>query len=122
MRLVDKPDFYPFKCVISGDAGDEGPYVDTEFSFPVYNPSYPEPRIFLKASRVRELGRFVGMVDGLDVEALRDERDGLERACAELRDEVARLSRELEAVDLLESAGFRRRKRPGRPRKLEVDE
>ena len=78
-----------------------------------------DPPVFLSARFVRERAAELGMYSQKDFDEAVERGAGLEDRVAELEAELAAVEACLEAVDTLESAGFRARKKPGRPVKKE---
>ncbi len=81
------------------------------------NPAFDQ-RVYVSVRAVRLLAEMVGLVDGSDLRAeLAEAVERAERAEAEL-DEAHRA---LDAVDVMESAGFTKRRKTGRPPKQPVE-
>lgn len=74
-----------------------------------------DPPVFVSARFVRERAAELGMHSEKDYDEVVKRGAELEERVGELEAELAAVGACLEAVDTLESAGFRARKKPGRP-------
>ncbi len=78
-----------------------------------------DPPSFISAKFVRAAGEKLGWPSEKDYNEVVKRGAVLEDRVAELEAELATADACLEAVDTLESAGFRARKKPGRPKSKE---
>jgi hypothetical protein len=62
--------------------------------------------------------RYAGMVTAEDVESLRQELVDLQVEVEQCRQELAEYDRRFTAIDVLESADYTARKKPGRPKQV----
>lgn len=81
MRITDTPKFTPARCAITGLT--EGPFIDTGICLPI-----ARPYIYVSIPGAIKVGRFAGMVDAEDHQAVTDERDALAAEVEELRAQV----------------------------------
>jgi hypothetical protein len=79
-----------------------------------------DPHIYCSYEGVKQMALKLGFVEGEEHHSLREElTDRIHQLETELQDTQEQLSQAdgyIEAVDLLESAGFRARHKPGRPK------
>lgn len=119
MRLVAHAEMAPARCAVLPAVTDcaEG-FIDTGSEMiDGGNPAFDQ-RVYVSVLAVREMGAMVGLVDAGPVRAeVAAALDRAERAEAEL----AEAHRALDAVDIMESAGFTRRRKTGRPPKQPVE-
>lgn len=116
-KLVELAQYAPAKCLVTGSwAEPEHPLIDFEAHSP-----HVDPRIYLAPALVHDVAiELLGMVDGKALEAAQVRNAELQTRLAEVeaeRDEAVRITN---AIDAIESADFRARKKTGRPRKEEV--
>lgn len=109
---TDRPLFAPHKCVVLSKGDDPNGWIDCG-NLPF---NQPDPRVYVSYGGVRTLALMCGWTAPEHV----TERD---QRIAELQDENRRLTAEngslrerQEAIDVLASAGFVARKKPGRPK------
>jgi hypothetical protein len=76
--------------------------------------------VYLSEIAVAEAARMFGWVPGGEVRARDRQIAELQAQRDELTAELAAARRRLEAIDVIESEGFRARKKPGRPAKEAV--
>lgn len=103
LRIVDRPELPPGHCIATMRDEDKKGFVDTLLTPPVI-----DPRIYLSVSYIEEVARSLGMEypkveQSEEVEDLKRQLEDAEKA--------------LQAVDVIESAGFVARKKAGRPKK-----
>lgn len=108
MFLVESATLRPALCMFTKSA--KGPFIDLGRDFDFDH----DGRIYIRVEYARELGRFVGLTDPEDVEALRVELDSALAEVAHLEEELAQADGVIDAIDVIESRDFRSRKRPGR--------
>lgn len=107
LMIVDRPAMPPGHCIASLSDVDPKGFIDTGMT-----PALIDPRIYVSVSWIESIARKMGM-DYVD--SASDER------VVELERELAEAEKYLQAVDVMESAGFVARKRPGRKPKDPVD-
>jgi hypothetical protein len=77
----------------------------------------PDDHVYLSGTAVKECARMIGWVPPSDVRTLQAEVRHLNDELAALVAHRDDLERKLAAIDVIESADFRARKKPGRPPK-----
>ena len=98
MRIVNKGDEplnFPGVCVFTRDA--EGPFLDTDTYLNARELDGVDPYAYIHVTKVKDMGRAVGMVEGEKVEALEAELE-------ELRAEVEANAAKAAAWDALSAA------------------
>ena len=112
LRIIERPVLPPGRCVVSLSDEDPQGFIDTGLTLPEL-----DPRVIVSVTWVKTTAKKLGLVepDG-DAPA-----DLLARRNRELEEENQALNKQLEAIDMLEGAGFTARKRRGRPPKKEED-
>jgi hypothetical protein len=103
MRLVDRPEWSPHYCAISLKDDDPEGFIDTEMNLPVV-----EPHIFVAVSSARELGRFVGMVDGSEHAKTAARLEAAMGEIARLNERLSDKQEQLDAVQVLRKSGFKK--------------
>lgn len=76
-----------------------------------------DPPVFPSARFIRQAAELLGYPSDKDYDEVVARGAELERRVAELEAEVLAAEACVEAIDVLESAGFRARRKPGRPKK-----
>lgn len=114
LLIVPRPEHVPGHCVLSLKSEDPEGFIDTGLNPSMAFADDMDPHIYASVSVVKEWARKLGMVDPADPLEL----DNLRRECLLLRDQLADADKRLDAIDLLESAGYTQRKKPGRPRNV----
>lgn len=97
MRLIERPEWAPHYCLGSLKHEDPEGFVDTELT-----PTVVDPRVILAVSYVKELARYVGMIDG---EIHSKTLDYVEVLCSRITDletEVSKLEAVLDSCDVLQ--------------------
>lgn len=114
MRWVDKPFYSPKTCcVIPGRGEASGDrFVDTGNDLVGM-----DPHAYVSEAGARNLARFIGWTSPEDAQKLQERVDDLELKLAEAEAENDQLGAWIDAIDALESADLRARKKPGRPKK-----
>lgn len=112
MNVIARAEAHPAACAVTGFT--EGPFVDTHARCRQIN-----PHIYLHVSVARAAGLAVGLVDGSELQSVALENERLRAELDRAETELADLNAVIDAVDTLESAQFRARKKPGRPKKQE---
>jgi hypothetical protein len=119
MRLVERASIRPMRCAVLPQIGANHPrgFVDTgsELFGGLDN------HVYVSVVAVEEMARMVGWVPQRERKQVEAERDEALERVAELEAELEDAHRNLDAVDQLVSAGYVSRKKPGRPRKEEVE-
>lgn len=120
MRLVASCPVKPGRCAVLPQLGGthRDGYVDSGSEMLGGGDGSHDQRVYVSVVAVRQLAGLIGWADpsGLQ-EELATARADLEQALADL----ARATAHLDAIDVLESEGFQRRRRPGRPKKAEEE-
>lgn len=113
MRIVEKPQSPPHRCAVNpGCTSDRGGFVDTGTVL-----NAVEPAIYVAASSVRAMALLFGFATPEEKEELEGRVRELESENTSLNDELNQAHYDLAAIERLESKGFQRKKRPGRPPK-----
>lgn len=117
MRFVERADIRPHHCVVFPHLGTDhrDGYVDTGNEI-----SAIDPHAYVSVAAVVEMAKLIGYPTREEHAAAVGE---VARLGAELEQSAAALAdaeRALDAIDALESRGFRERRKPGRPKKQEV--
>ena len=115
MRIVQTPTHQPAHCFVTGKSKHEEGFVDFGAPVPGIDP-YP----VITVGVAKQVGQLVGMVDPQEVEALKAQLEGVRAALQSAQDELDELRLRQEAIDTLESAGFRARHKPGPRPKVEA--
>lgn len=110
MRLVPKATLFHAQCSVTRSAN--GPMVDMEQDFDMDH----QGRWYISVSAVRDLGALIGLVDREEVQAQADRADEAEQRVVALEGELERARVFKGALDVIESEGFRARKKSGRPK------
>lgn len=106
---VERPIFEPHRCTVLGKGDDPVGWVDCG-NLPTVK---PDPRGYVSHGGVLTAARLFGY----DIPALvdaRDERDQLKAELEQAQARVAELEERFSAIDVLASADFVARKKPGR--------
>ncbi len=116
MRWVAQAVTAPARCAVLPYVGatHELGFIDTGSELPDGGDGRFDKHIYVSVVGARELARVIGYVDPADLEARVAELEALLAAQAE---ELALANRQLDAIDVMESADFRARRKPGRPAK-----
>jgi cell division protein FtsB len=77
-------------------------------------PSGVDQHVYVSVVAVREMATKIGWHPPETVGGIEAQLESYKHRVAALEDEVAQLNQEFEAIDLLESAGYTARKKPGR--------
>jgi hypothetical protein len=113
VRLVDRPVLRPSHCaVFPFRAEDPDGFVDTGSELPGF-----DNRVYVSAAAVREMAKLLGFPSPEEHSRVLGELERLRGEVERLEGEVREYDRRFEAIDVLESADFRARRRVGRPRK-----
>ena len=106
IMVVERPAFPPGHCIASLSDVDPKGFIDTGLT-----PALIDPRVYISISWIESIAMKMGMSY---VESAGGER------VAELERELAEAEKQLQAIDVIESAGFVKRKRQGRKPKVEA--
>ena len=124
MRWVESATIRPHRCAVIPFVGsDESGFIDTGSEMEGF-----DNHVYVSVTAVKEMARLIGLPSKADYNQLAAEANDVAR---QLEDTVAQLQaarRELDAIDVIESADYREFKRkrrtgrpPGRPRKEEEE-
>ena len=107
MQIVPFPTLSPAQCLLTRKGGVPCVDLGNDFDFD------HQGRMYLAVSACRDLGRLVGLVDpeGDLVKNLQAAHDRI----TELEEQLESEARFREALDVIESADFRARKKAGKP-------
>lgn len=118
MRHVEKPELLPHRCAMN-----PGITEDPRGFFQAYSPLVGiDPVIYISATMVDEMAKQLGMATAAEKAEFEQQAKELNDRIAALETELNEASSTLEAIDLIESAGFRQRKKTGRPPKAKKPE
>jgi hypothetical protein len=113
MRLVAKPQIRPMCCAALPYLGQSSPnvrWVDTGSEMPGF-----DNHVYLSEPAIIEAGRVLGLPTREEHEDARARIAQLEAEKEEMQARLTSQERRLASIEVLESEGFRIRKRPGRP-------
>lgn len=77
-----------------------------------------DPHVYVSQAALGELAARAGFVRPDEHRLVVGELERANRRVAQLEDEIADLNRDFEAIDLLESRGYRARRKPGRKKEV----
>jgi hypothetical protein len=114
VRIVEKLAWSPHKCAVIPFLGEASGhrFIDTGIELEGF-----ENRVYVSEPAVKDMGKMLGFPSLEEHEELKSRVEELERELALTRDQLEDADSRLDAIDLLESANFTARKKPGRPRK-----
>jgi hypothetical protein len=118
MRIVALPFARPMRCAAIpyiGQSAQGEIWFDTGSEL-----MGPDDHVYLSGTAVKECARMIGWVPPSDIKALRRELEDVRHELAAVLTERHELKHKLDAIDVIESADFRARKKPGRPPKEAV--
>lgn len=101
--IVDRCEMPPGHCIATMSHDDPKGFVDT-----LLTPALVDPRVYLSVSYIEEMARKLGM----EYPPSQEQVDEV----LELKEQLKEAERQLQAIDVMESAGFVARKKPGRPK------
>lgn len=109
--------FAPQRCAVIPYIGPSrgGRFIDTGMSLV----DGFQDRVYVSEHAVREMANLLGFPDRGEYRQAVEERDRLRARVAELEEQVGQMSEFMGALDVIESEGFRARRKPG-PRKEKV--
>lgn len=113
MRLVERPHARPMRCAAIpyiGQAYGERVWFDTGSEM-----QGPDDHVYLSGTAVTECAKMIGWVPPGEIRQARAELAGVQAQLEQERRNVLELQRRLDAIDVIESEGFRARKKAGRP-------
>lgn len=113
MRLVPTADIKPGRCAVLPQVGGQHPegYIDTGSEMLGGGDGRFDQHVYVSVVAARELAGVIGWIDPSTLEVLVAEQA---QRIAALDAELTEANRQLDAIDALESAGYRSRKKPGR--------
>jgi hypothetical protein len=116
VNKVAKALMAPHHCAVNPHLGSEPAkgLWDTGYDLP--GPGANLHRVYVAVSTIEDLARREGWISRDDAQELRQHVASLVRETGELRAEVALAQGKLDAIDVIESEGFRARKKAGRPK------
>lgn len=119
MRHVDRALTTPSRCAVLPSIGSshELGFIDTGSELPGKGDAF-DCHVYVSVVALREMMRVEGYPMPEDVQALSDRLDELETENAALVAERDDLAAKFAAIDMLASADFRARNKPGRPKKV----
>lgn len=114
MRIVDRPALRPMRCAAIPYIGatHNGKFIDTgsEMTGGFDN------RVYISDVAVGDMARMLGFVAKGEHRQMADRVAQLEAELERAHAEIADLERVQQAIDVLESKGYRSRRKPGRPK------
>jgi hypothetical protein len=113
LRFVESAPVYPSRCVVLPQLGGSHPagYFDTGSEI---MSSPKDSHVYVSIAAVELMAQKHGWHSPETVSGIEAQLEAYKHRCAALEDEVQTLNKEFEAIDLLESAGYTSRKKPGR--------
>ena len=116
MNRVPSPVLPPHQCLLTGRGSDP----DGFFTVPGAVVKALDPVPYVCASIVRDMARDLGWVSPAEHAVVCEELAAAQSRVTELESRLAALEQKFDAIDVLASAGFQARKKPGRPAKAGV--
>lgn len=117
MIVVERPTLFHAQCLVTGRGDPEhGPYIDLVRDFDFVH----QGRMYVSVGAVRQMAKLLEEPDRQIHEVLTETAEELLSENERLRKENEDLSRQLDAIDALESAGFQTRQRKQTKRKEPV--
>lgn len=120
MRIVAKAQQRPNCCCVFphiGSAQPEG-YFQTGSTLP--GPGAWDHEVYVSVVAVKEMARELGWISDPEAGVLRDEIAQLQSDLAEVTERADAAEAVVDAIDVIESAEFKARKRAGRPKPKEA--
>jgi hypothetical protein len=108
---IERPMWEPHHCCFTLK------HEDPEGFYPGQFINGRDPRAVIAVSHVRTLARDLGYVHPDEHQAVLEQKAELEDQINAMQSEMDHMHRQVEAIDLLQSAGYVARKKPGRPPK-----
>lgn len=115
MRIVDRPFARPMRCAAIpyiGQSYGERVWFDTGSEM-----QGPDDHVYLSGTAVKEAAAMIGWVSPGEHRLVKAELAGVNAQLEQERRRVLELQRRIDAIDVIESEGFRARKKAGRPPK-----
>lgn len=115
MRLTDKPHHSPYRCAavpFIGQTSENARWVDT-------GAELDREHVYLSDHAVREAMKVLGFPAPEEHDALSHQATRLSARVIELEAKLTEQQSYIDSIDVLASAGFRARKKPGRPKRDE---
>lgn len=115
LRIIPRPEFAPGCCALSLRSEDPLGFVDT-----MLTPAFVDPRIQVGVSTIKEYAEKLGYYNPGAADRIVELEAKLAELEADLdrhRRETENVTREIESIYILKSAGWRPAGKPGRPRK-----
>jgi hypothetical protein len=117
VNLVGTPSLRPHQCaVLKIGASHDDIWIDTGTNLPDI-----DPRVYISGKGGAAVAAFLGWTDPGTRYTLDSRVAELEREMKDLREQLAEADKFISAIDALESAGLRARKKTGRPTKQRED-
>jgi hypothetical protein len=113
MRLTDKPHFSPHRCAAIPFIGQTNPdtrWIDT-------GQELDREHVYLSDHAIREAIRLLDWATPEEHDALKRQTAELAHRVMELEEQLTEMEGVVGAIDVIESADFRARRRAGRPKK-----
>lgn len=119
LKVVPRASAPPYHCCVYPHlgAGQAKGYFEAELEFPApagLEGRGLERRIYVSVVAVEMYARHLGWISPEEHESQRKHIEALSREKAQLEAELEGARAKLEAIDVIESEGFRARKKPGR--------
>ena len=111
MQRVPRPVHPPHVCALTLRGEDPDGFFTTNTEIRGL-----DPKAYICASVVRDMARDLGWFSGEQYAGVVAELEQHERTIDDLRQQLAEADRQLDAIDVLESANYTARKKPGRPK------
>ena len=121
MRMVAACPVKPGRCAVLPQLGGthRDQYVDTGSEMLGGGDGSHDQRVYVSVVAVRQMAELIGWADP---SGMRDELAATRADLEQARSELGRAQAHLDAIDVLESEGYQRRRRPGRPKKAELED
>lgn len=111
MHWVERPFIEPHQCAVTlRGASQSERFIDTG-----QNVICRDPHIYVSQEGAESIARFLGWTSPDERAELEEHIETLEHANTDLNLQLAESDKFINAIDVLESAQFRARKKPGRP-------
>jgi hypothetical protein len=114
MRWVESATIRPHRCAVIPFVGsDESGFIDTGSEMEGF-----DNHVYVSVTAVKEMARMIGLPSKAEYNQIVAEANNVARQLEDMAADLADARRELDAIDVIESADYRefkRRKRTGRP-------
>jgi len=120
MHLVQgQPPMHPHRCgvlpqLVNVAVDPNTRYVDTDIDHDILGGL--RERLYVSETAVKEMARVLGHPTNAEHIRVLAENEALKTEIADLREEMKEYDRRFQAIDILESADFRARRKVGRPK------